>query len=110
VDQPIAGAGFIKGVGHSPPVVIRAIKRLFGGSEGPAGLSPEQAEIRMKGLKSQVAKNKGEAKRISSELNLAKNVSPERKAEGKARLKELDAERKDLVRQMKALQKRLPKK
>jgi hypothetical protein len=91
-------------------MVIRAIKRLFGGSEGPAGLSPEQAEIRMKGLKAQLTKNKSETKRLSSELNLAKNLTSDRKAEGKARLKELESERKDVLRQMKALQKRLPKK
>lgn len=91
-------------------MVIRAIKRLFGGSEGPAGLSPEQAEIRLKGLKSQLTKNRSEAKRLSSESNLAKNITAEKKAANKARLKELDAERKDIVREMKALQKRLPKK
>jgi Tfp pilus assembly protein PilN len=91
-------------------MVIRAIKRLFGGSEGPAGLSPEQAEIRMKGLKAQLTKNKSEAKRLTSEVNLAKNVTAARKAEVKARVKELETDRKEIVRQMKALQKRLPKK
>jgi hypothetical protein len=91
-------------------VVIRAIKRLFGGSEGPAGMSPEQAEIRLKGLKAQLTKNKSEAKRLSSESNLAKNLSAEKKAANKARLKELESERKDVLREMKALQKRLPKK
>ncbi|MEA3198887.1 MAG: hypothetical protein QOE90_315 [Thermoplasmata archaeon] len=91
-------------------MVIRAIKRLFGGSEGPAGMSPEQAEIRLKGLKAQLTKNKSEAKRLSSESNLAKNLSAEKKAANKARLKELESERKDVLREMKALQKRLPKK
>lgn len=105
-----AGAGFIKRGEHSRPVVIRAIKRLFGGSEGPAGISPEQAEIRMKGLKAQLTKNKSEAKRLTSELNLAKNVGADRKAEAKARLKELEDERKGILKEMKSLQKRLPKK
>lgn len=91
-------------------MVIRAIKRLFGGSEGPAGLSPEQAEVRLKGLKSQLVKNKSEAKRLTSEVNLSKNISADRKAESKDRLKELEAERKEIMREMKALQKRLPKK
>jgi hypothetical protein len=101
----------MNGVGHSRPVVIRAIKRLFGkGHEGPAGMSPEQAEVRLKGLKAQLTKNKSETKRISSSLNLAKNITPDKKAEGKARLKELDVERKEILREMKALHRRLPKK
>ena len=91
-------------------MVFRAIKRLFGGShEGPAGVSPEQAELRLKALKARLAKNKSEAKRVYSEVEKAKNLSPERKAEGKARLKELEAERKDIVRDMKGLHRRLPK-
>ena len=91
-------------------MVFRAIKRLFGGShEGPAGVSPEQAELRLKGLKARLAKNKGEAKRVYSELEKTKNLSPERKVEGKARLKELETERKEIVREMKGLHRRLPK-
>lgn len=91
-------------------VVFRAIKRLFGGShEGPAGVSPEQAELRIKALKARLSKNKGEAKRVYSEMEHAKSMTPERKAEGKARLKELDHERKDILREMKGLHKRLPK-
>jgi hypothetical protein len=91
-------------------VVFRAIKRLFGGAhEGPAGVSPEQAELRLKALKARLAKNKSEAKRVYSEIEKTKNLSPERKAEGKARLKELEAERKDILRDMKGLHKRLPK-
>jgi hypothetical protein len=90
--------------------VFRVFKRLFGsGHEGPAAVSPEQAEIRLKALKAKLAKNKSEAKRVYSEIEKTKNLSPDRKAEGKARLKELEAERKDLVREMKALHKRLPK-
>ena len=92
-------------------MVVRALKRLFGGShEGPAAVSPEQAELRLKGLKARVVKNKSEAKRISSSMNLARNVSAEKKAETKARLKELEAERKEMLKEMKALHKRLPKK
>lgn len=90
--------------------VFRAIKRLFGGHEGPANVSPEQAEIRLKALKARVAKNKSEAKRVYSELEKSKHVTPERKAEGKARLKELEVERKELLREMKGLHRRLPKK
>ena len=99
-----------------PPVavaaaVLKAIKRLFGsGHQGPAGVSPEQAEIRLKALKARLAKNKSEAKRVYSEIEKTKNLSPDRKAEGKARLKELETERKDIVREMKGLHKRLPKK
>lgn len=92
-------------------MVFHAIKRLFGGShEGPAGISPEQAELRLKALKARVAKNKSEAKRVYSEIEKTKNLTPERKAEGKARLKELETERKEMLRQMKGLHKRLPKK
>lgn len=90
--------------------MFRAIKRLFGGShEGPAGVSPEQAEIRLKALKARLAKNKGEAKRVYSEIEKSKTITPERKAEGKARLRELETERKDIVKEMKGLHKRLPK-
>lgn len=92
-------------------MVVRAIKRLFGRShEGPAIVSPEQAELRLKGLKGRVVKNKSETKRLTSELNLGRNVTVERKSAAKARLKVLDAERKELLREMKALHKRLPKK
>ena len=92
-------------------MVLRALKRLFGGShEGPAAVSPEQAELRLKGLKARVVKNKNEAKRLSSAVNLGKNVTADKKADTKTRLKELEAERKELLREMKALHKRLPKK
>lgn len=91
-------------------VVFRAIKRLFGGShEGPAGISPEQAELRLKALKARLAKNKSEAKRVYSEVEKSKAMTPERRAEGKARLKELESDRKDILRDMKALHRRLPK-
>jgi len=96
---------------HSGAVVIRAIRKLFGKShEGPAGMSPDQAEIRLKGLKAQLTKNKSEAKRLTSDLNLSRNVTADKKAAGKTRLKELDNERKEILREMKALHKRLPKK
>ena len=92
-------------------MVLRAIKRFFGKShEGPAGMSPEQAEIRLKGLKAQLVKNKSEAKRLSSTNELSKNLTADKKADGKARLKALDVERKEIVRDMKALHKRIPKK
>lgn len=92
------------------PVVIDRIKRLFGGHQGPSNVSPEQAEIRLKGLKARLVKNKGETKRLSSEVNKAKHLSADQKAKHKSRLKELETERKDLLREMKALHKRLPKK
>jgi hypothetical protein len=91
-------------------VVIRAIKRLFGGHEGPSSVSPEQAEIRLKGLKAKLVKNKSETKRLTSEVNKAKHLSADQKATHKARLKELETERKDLTREMKSLHKRIPKK
>lgn len=92
-------------------MVIRHIKRLFGGShEGPATTSPEQAELRLKAVKARVAKNKSEAKRLSSEVEKAKHLDPATKAAHKARLKVLEDERKEMVREMKALHKRLPKK
>jgi hypothetical protein len=91
-------------------VVIRAIKRLFGGHAGPSNVSPEQAEIRLKALKGQLTRNKTEAKRLFTEVERAKHLSPETKASHKARLKELEAEKKTIVREMKALHKRLPKK
>ena len=92
-------------------MVVRAIKRLFGKShEGPAAVSPEQAEIRLKGLKAKVTKNKSEVKRLTSEMNLARNSTPDRKAEVKTRLRELETERKEMLREMKTLHKRLPKK
>ena len=91
-------------------MVFHRIRRLFGrGHEGPAGVSPEQAELRLKALKARLAKNKSEAKRVYSEIEKTKNLAPERKAEGKARLKELETERKEMVREMKALHRRLPK-
>ena len=93
-----------------PASMFRSLKRLFTrGHEGPAGVSPEQAELRLKALKARLSKNKSEAKRIYSEVEKSKNLSPERKAEGKARLKELETERKEMVREMKGLQRRLPK-
>ena len=91
-------------------MVFNSIKRLFGGGSGPVGITPEQAEIRMKALKGQVMKNKGEAKRLHTEVERAKHLSPETKAAHKARLKELESERKGYIREMKALHKRLPKK
>lgn len=90
-------------------VVFRALKRLFGGHEGPANVSPEQAEIRLKALKGRLAKNKSDAKRLYSETEKTKNLSPERKAENKAKLKVLEDERSDILRDMKGLRKRLPK-
>lgn len=91
-------------------VVLDRIRRLFGGHEGPSNVSPEQAEIRLKALKGQLQKNKGEAKRLHTEVERQKHLAPEQKASHKARLRELDAERKTILRQMKALHKRLPKK
>ena len=91
-------------------MVFRAIKRLFAGHEGPSAVSPEQAEIRLKALKGQLTRNKTEAKRLFTEVERAKHLSPDRKAAHKARLKELDAEKKTIVREMKALHRRLPKK
>lgn len=90
-------------------MVIRAIKRLFGGHEGPSSVSPEQAELRLKALKGQLTKVKGEAKRLHTQLEQQK-LSPETKASHKARMKELDAEKKEIVREMKAMQRRVPKK
>lgn len=90
--------------------MFRTLKRIFSrGHEGPAGVSPEQAEIRLKALKGRLSKNKGEAKRLYSEVEKTKNLSPERKAEAKARLKALEDERKEILREMKGLQKRVPK-
>lgn len=91
-------------------MVFDSIKRLFGGDRGPVGVTPEQAEIRMKALKGQVMKNKGEAKRLHTEVERAKHLSPEQKAAHKSRLRELESERKEMLRQMKALHKRIPKK
>lgn len=92
-------------------VVLHRIRRLFGaGHQGPAAVSPEEAETRLKGLKGRLMKNKSEAKRLFSEVEKAKNLSTERRVEHKARLKELDAEKKQILSEMKALQKRLPKK
>lgn len=92
-------------------MVLNRIKRLFGGGHaGPAAVSPEQAESRLKGLKGRLMKNKSEAKRLFSETEKAKHISPEQKAEHKARLRELEAEKKEILRDMKGLQKRLPKK
>ena len=92
-------------------VVLHRIKRLFGrGHQGPASVSPEEAEVRLKGLKGRLMKNKTESKRLFSELERAKHLDPGQKAAHKARLKELDAEKKDILSDMKALQKRLPKK
>lgn len=92
-------------------MVLHRIKRLFGrGHEGPAGVSPEEAEVRLKGLKGRLMKNKTEAKRLFSEVEKAKNLSPDVKASHKARLKELEREKKDILADMKSLQRRLPKK
>lgn len=73
-------------------------------------MSPEQAEIRLKSLKGQLTKNKGEAKRLSSEVERAKHLEPATKAAHKTRLKVLESERKEILREMKGLHKRLPKK
>ena len=92
-------------------MVFKAIRRVFGRShEGPAKVSPEQAEIRLKALKARLAKNKSEAKRLSSENEKVKALAPDKKAANKARLKELEDERKEILREMKGLRKRLPSK
>lgn len=92
-------------------MVLNAIRRIFGRShEGPAAVSPEQADIRLKALKAKLAKNKSEAKRLSSQVEKSPLLKPETKAAHKARLAELEGERKDIVREMKILRKRLPKK
>lgn len=92
-------------------MVFRHLRKLFGRShEGPAGVPPEQAEIRLKALKGRLTRNKSEAKRLSSATEKQKTMTPEKKAENKARLKELEAERKEVLTEMKALHKRLPKK
>lgn len=93
------------------PVVLNALRRIFGRSHaGPAAVSPEQADIRLKSLKAKLVKNKGEAKRLSSLVEKQATLKPETKAQHKARLVELERERKDIVREMKGLHKRLPKK
>jgi len=89
---------------------LDAITRLFGGNRGPVGVTPEQAEIRLKALKGQLMKNKGEAKRLHTEVERAKHLSPEQKTAHKARLRKLESERKEMLREMKALHRRLPKK
>lgn len=92
-------------------MVLHRIKRLFGrGHEGPASVSPEEAELRLKGLKGRLARNKTESKRLFSEVQKAKHLAPETKAAHKARLKELETEKKEIVAEMKGLQRRLPKK
>lgn len=73
-------------------------------------MSPDQAEIRLKGLKGRLAKNKSEAKRLYSENEKTKHLDPAKKAENKTRLKALEDERNDILREMKTLHKRLPKK
>lgn len=73
-------------------------------------MSAAQAEMRLKALKAQLAKNKSEAKRLFSENEKSKTTSAEKKAANKARLKELDREKSDLVKEMKAMQRRIPKK
>lgn len=92
-------------------MVIKSLKRIFGRShQGPASVSAEQAEVRLKALKGQLARNKSEAKRLFSEVEKSKHMSPEQKAAHRARLKELDREKDGLVKEMKAMQRRLPKK
>lgn len=92
-------------------VVLHRLRRFFTRAhEGPAGVPPEQAEIRLKSLKGQLVKNKNEAKRLASEVNKAKHLDAGTKAAHKERLKLLETERKDIVREMKALHRRLPKK
>lgn len=92
-------------------VVLNALKRIFGKShEGPAAVSPAEAEIRLKALKAQLAKNKAEAKRLSSAVEKNPTLSAEQKASHKQRLRQLEADRKPIVAEMKVLHKRLPKK
>lgn len=92
-------------------MVLDRIRRIFGRSHtGPATVSPEQAELRLKALKARLAKNKSEAKRLFSQTEKSPNVTPEKKAENKARLKQLETERKEYLAEMKALRRRLPKK
>lgn len=96
--------------GRARPVVFRAIRRIFGKShEGPAAVSPDEAEIRLKALKGRLTKNKNEAKRVHTEIEKSRTMTPERKAEAKARLKELESERKEILAEMKSLHRRLPK-
>lgn len=92
-------------------MVLHRIKRLFGGGHaGPAAVSPEDAERQLKALKARLVKNKSEAKRLFSQTEKVKTLGAEQKAANKQRLRELESEKKDILRDMKALQKRLPKK
>lgn len=90
-------------------VVLKAFKRMFSRSKEGSSVSANEAELRLKALKARLAKNKSEAKRVYSELEKTKNLSADRKAEGKARLRALEAERKDIVSEMKGMRRRLPK-
>lgn len=90
-------------------LVIDKLRRMLGRGKEGASVSAEQAEMRLKALKGQLVKNKSEAKRLFSENEKTKTLSPEKKAANKARLKELDREKADIIKEMKAMQRRIPK-
>lgn len=81
---------------------------LTRGKEGTS-VSPDQAEMRLKALKGQLSKNKSEAKRLFSEVEKSKSMDAAQKSAHKSRLKELDREKADIIKEMKAMQRRIPK-
>lgn len=90
-------------------MVFDALRRMLSRGKEGGSVSAEQAEMRLKALKAQLVKNKSEAKRLFSENQKSASISVERKAANKARLKELDREKADILKEMKAMQRRLPK-
>ena len=81
---------------------MRALKRLLLRPKLPP-MTASEAEARLKGVRAQLARAKGDVKRVASELQKKPNLTPARKSELKARLKALREERADLTAQLKAV-------
>lgn len=92
----------------STPVLARLMKRLFYRPTLPP-MTTSEAEVRLKGVRAQLARNRGDSKRVASELQKKPNLTAQRKAELKARLEKLRDERVELKAELKAVR-RLTKK
>lgn len=83
-------------------VFARLLKRLTYRPKLPS-MTASEAEVRLKATRAQLARIKGDLKRVASELQKKPNLSAERKAELKERLERLRDERVEVEVERKAL-------
>jgi molecular chaperone GrpE (heat shock protein) len=83
-------------------MLSRFVKRIFYRPRLPP-MTASEAEVRLKGVRAQLARNKGDSKRVASELQKKPNLTAERKRELKARLETLRDERVEIQAEVKAV-------